>query len=77
MIDAFGRNEPLDRFIVAQLAGDLLPEATEDDVLATAFLRQHPTSNEGGLDEEEYRIRYSSDRASLVGTQLPCLPRMT
>lgn len=70
VIDAFARNEPFDDFLVAQIAGDLLPGASDDDVLATAFLRHAPTTEEGGIDEEEWRIQYAMDRASLVGGQL-------
>lgn len=69
VLDAFLANRPLDEMIVEQLAGDLLPEATDDQRLATAMLRLHPTTEEEGVDEE-YRFRYAADRATLVGTQL-------
>ncbi|MBN8611579.1 MAG: PSD1 domain-containing protein [Deltaproteobacteria bacterium] len=70
VIAQFLANRPLDEMIVAQVAGDLLPSATEEDVLATGFLRHHVTTGEGGVDPEERRFLHSMDRARLVGTQL-------
>ena len=70
VIRAFAANMPHDRFLVAQLAGDLLPEATRDDVLATAFLRLHRQTNEGGSTEEEFRSEYVADRVNTFGTAL-------
>src|SRR5690606_2823167 len=49
VIDAFAKNVPYDAFVTAQLAGDLLPDATLDDLVATGFLRCNPTSGENGL----------------------------
>jgi hypothetical protein len=63
-------NEPLDEMIVAQLAGDLLPDARPEDVLATHYLRLHPTTGEGGVDPEERRFQHSLHRARTVGNQL-------
>lgn len=70
VLASFKSNRPLDGFIVRQLAGDMLPDATEDDVLATGFLRMHPTTSEGGVDVEQWRFQHSMDRAHLVGNQL-------
>lgn len=69
LIARFLENAPLDEMIVAQLAGDLLPGATEDDVLATGLLRLHATTGEGGVDPAERRFLHAMDRARLVGTQ--------
>lgn len=66
VIDAFRRNRPFDEFIIAQLAGDQVG----DEPLGTTFLRLHPTIREGGIVDEEYKIRYAMDRATTVGTQL-------
>jgi len=70
VIRAFAANLPYDRFLTAQLAGDLLPEATRDDVLATAFLRLHRQTNEGGSTEEEFRSEYVADRVNTFGTAM-------
>ncbi len=70
VIARFLENRPLDDMIVAQLAGDLLPDAQTDDVLATGFLRLHPTTGEGGVDPEEQRFLAAMHRARTVGTQL-------
>ena len=68
VIDAFRKNMPYDAFITWQLAGDLLPNATRDQILATAFNRNHPVSAEGGIIDEEFRIKYVQDRINTVGT---------
>jgi len=68
VIQAFNENKPYDRFIVEQLAGDLLPEATLEQQLATSFNRHHGISNEGGAIDEELRIEYAADRVRTVGT---------
>ncbi len=68
VIDAFNRNLPIDQFIIEQLAGDLLPEATRDQKLATAFNRIHRKTNEGGSVPEEFRQDGISDRVHTVGT---------
>ncbi|HEX8310494.1 MAG TPA: DUF1549 domain-containing protein, partial [Chthoniobacteraceae bacterium] len=62
VIDAFNENKPYDRFITEQLAGDLLPEATLEQRLATGFSRNHVISSEGGIIDEEYRVEYVADR---------------
>ena len=59
---------PFDRFATWQLAGDLLPNATKEQRLATAFLRLGKRTNENGAIDEEYRVEYAVDRAVTVGT---------
>ncbi|MFZ9937552.1 MAG: DUF1553 domain-containing protein [Luteolibacter sp.] len=68
VIGAFNRNLPLDEFIIEQLAGDLLPEATREQKLATAFNRIHRKTNEGGSVPEEWRQEGVSDRVHTVAT---------
>ncbi|MBY0527919.1 MAG: PSD1 and planctomycete cytochrome C domain-containing protein [Gemmataceae bacterium] len=67
-IRAFNDNMPFDRFTVAQLAGDLLPNATHEQKLATAFLRNHMINGEGGRIAEENRVDYVMDMAETTGT---------
>ncbi len=62
VIEAFNSNLPFDQFTTEQLAGDLLPEATTDQQLATAFHRNTMTNDEGGTDDEEFRIAAIKDR---------------
>ncbi len=68
VIAAFNRNMPFDQFITWQLAGDLLPNATTEQRLATAFNRNHMQSQEGGIVSEEYRVEYVADRVDTFGT---------
>ena len=68
VISAFNRNLPFDRFVTWQLAGDLLPNATREQRLATAFNRQHLQNEEGGIVEEEFRVSYVVDRVNTFGT---------
>ncbi|MFM1873392.1 MAG: hypothetical protein RL398_2814, partial [Planctomycetota bacterium] len=62
VIDAFAADMPFDEFTIKQLAGDLLPNATDEDRLATAFHRQTMTNTEGGTDDEEFRVAAVVDR---------------
>jgi mono/diheme cytochrome c family protein len=62
VIDAFNRNLPYDRFTIEQLAGDLLPGATLEQRIATAFHRNTMTNTEGGTDDEEFRAAAVKDR---------------
>jgi hypothetical protein len=64
LIDAFNRDLTFDRFTEEQLAGDLLPGAAEDPVLATAFHRGTLRNDEGGTDDEEYRVAAVIDRVN-------------
>ena len=68
VIQAFNRNLPFDQFITWQVAGDLLPNATDEQILATAFNRLHQQESEGGSVEEEYRIEYVADRVQTFAT---------
>ena len=68
VIRAFKENLSYDQFIVWQLAGDLLPDATRDQKLATAFNRLHPQNVEGGSIPEEFRVEYVADRVHTYGT---------
>ena len=62
VIRAYNENMPFDQFTVEQLAGDLLPDSTRQQKIATGFLRNNATTDEGGLIEEEYRVEYVVDR---------------
>ncbi len=64
VIEAFDENMPYDEFIKYQLAGDLLPDATHESRLATAFHRNHQMTAEGGIVDEEYRVEYVVDRTN-------------
>ncbi len=68
VIDAFARNVPYDRFLTEQLAGDLLPDATLSQKVATGFSRNHVLTTEGGIVEEEYRVEYVADRVHTTAT---------
>lgn len=67
VIRAFNQNLRYDQFITDQLAGDLLPNPTKEQLIATAFNRIHPQNMEGGIVEEEYRVEYVVDRTSTTG----------
>ena len=68
VVSAFNRNQPFDRFTIEQFAGDLLPEATPEQRVATCFHRNHMTNGEGGRDPDESRIDYVIDRVNTMGT---------
>ena len=68
VIDAFNGNMPFDDFTVEQLAGDMLPNATRDQVVASGFNRNHRTTAEGGSVNEEFRVEYVADRAETTAT---------
>ncbi|MEY5061813.1 MAG: hypothetical protein RIS45_1734, partial [Planctomycetota bacterium] len=67
VIEAFRQNKPYDDFIVEQIAGDLLPNATTDQVIASGFNRNHVTTDEGGAINEEYLLEYAVDRVNTTG----------
>ncbi len=67
VVNALNRDLPYDRFIIDQLAGDLLPNATQDDIVATGFLRNSMINEEGGVDPEQFRMDAMFDRMDAVG----------
>ncbi len=77
VIRAFNRNLPFDQFTVQQIAGDLLPNPTDDQLIATAFNRNTQTNNEGGTNDEEFRNiaivdRVNTTMAVWMGTTMTC-----
>src|SRR5712692_8152513 len=68
VIDAFNKNMPFDRFTIEQLAGDLLPQATSEQKIATGFNRNHMINFEGGAIPEEYQTEYVVDRVETTST---------
>ncbi len=68
VVESFNANKPFDQFTLEQFAGDLLPNATPEQKLATCFHRNHMTNGEGGRDKEESRIDYVIDRVNTMGT---------
>jgi hypothetical protein len=77
VIHAFNRNMPYDQFLTWQIAGDMLPNATKEQILATGFFRNHKYTEEGGVVPEEYRIEYIIDKTKtyskgLIGLTAEC-----
>jgi len=68
VIDAYKTNMPFDKFTIEQIAGDLLPNATLPQKIATGFHRNHRTNAEGGIVEEEFRVEYVADRVETTAT---------
>ncbi len=68
VIQAFNENKPYDAFTVEQLAGDLLPGATQSQRIATGFVRNNMTNDEGGADPDEYLNKYVVDRVNTLGS---------
>jgi len=70
VLDAYRTNMPFDRFVIEQLAGDLIPNATLQQKVATGFNRNHVTTDEGGAISEEYLVEYAVDRATTTSSVL-------
>jgi hypothetical protein len=70
VIDALNRDLPYDQFIIEQLAGDLLPNATQDSQVATGFLRNSMINEEGGIDPEQFRMEAMFDRMDAIGKSM-------
>ena len=68
VVKALNQNLPFDQFVTWQIAGDLLPKPTDEQILATAFCRLHQQESEGGSVEEEYRVEYVADRVQTFAT---------
>ena len=68
VVNAFNKNMPFDQFSVEQLAGDLLPNATLDQKVASGFNRNNPTTHEGGVIDAEYEAIYAQDRTETMST---------
>lgn len=78
VIDAFNVDMPFDQFTIEQLAGDLLPDPTDTQLLATAFHRNTMSNDEGGTDDEEFRVAAVIDRVNTTfevwqGTTMSCV----
>ncbi len=78
LIKAFNEDKPYNKFLIEQIAGDLLPSATDDDYIATAFHRNTMTNDEGGTDNEEFRTSAVMDRVNTtwqatMGTTFACV----
>ncbi len=67
VVNAFNRDLPYDRFIIEQIAGDLLPRPTQDQLVATGFLRNSMINEEGGIDPEQFRMEAMFDRMDALG----------
>lgn len=78
LINAYNSDKPYDQFLIEQLAGDLLPHATDEQLIATAFHRNTMTNDEGGTENEEYRTAAVIDRVNstwegILGTSFACV----
>jgi hypothetical protein len=67
VINAFNRDMPYNQFVIEQIAGDLLPNATQDQKVATGFLRNSMVNEEGGIDPEQFRMEAMYDRIDAIG----------
>ncbi len=67
VVNALNRDLPYDQFVIEQLAGDLLPNPTQDQVVATGFLRNSMINEEGGVDPEQFRMEAMFDRMDAIG----------
>lgn len=78
LIEAFNADKPYNQFLTEQIAGDLLPDPTDDNLIATAFHRNTMTNDEGGTDNEEFRVASVIDRVNTtwevaMGTTFSCV----
>ncbi len=77
VIHAFNKNMPYDQFITWQIAGDMMPDANKEQILATGFFRNHKYTEEGGVIPEEYRVEYIVDKTKtfskgIIGLTVEC-----
>jgi len=70
VINAFNKDLPFNEFVIEQIAGDLLPNPTTDQLIATGFHRNTPSNYEGGIDFEQYRVEAVADRVATTGAAL-------
>src|SRR5436190_11310152 len=70
VIGALNRDLPYDQFVIEQIAGDLLPGATQDQIVATGFLRNSMINEEGGIDPEQFRMEALFDRMDAIGKSI-------
>ena len=70
VVNALNRDLPYDQFIIEQIAGDLLPNPTQDQRVATGFLRNSMINEEGGADPEQFRMEAMFDRMDAVGKSI-------
>src|SRR5262249_48812431 len=68
VLNSFAKNKPFDQFTIEQLAGDLLPNATRDQKIASAYNRLNRSSDEGGVQPKEYLAKYAADRVRTTST---------
>ena len=73
VIKTYNANLPYDEFLRDQIAGDLLPNPTPDQIIATAFNRNHALTTEGGSIDEEFRVEYAADRTNTLGAAVLAL----
>lgn len=78
LVKAFNQDKPYDKFLMEQMAGDLMPGSTDEQLIATAFHRNTMTNDEGGTDNEEFRTAAVIDRVNttwevLMGTTFACV----
>ncbi|MGL6075680.1 MAG: PSD1 and planctomycete cytochrome C domain-containing protein [Fimbriiglobus sp.] len=70
VVNAFNKDLPYDQFVTEQLAGDLLPNPTQDQITATGFLRNSMINEEGGIDPEQFRMEAMFDRMDAIGKSM-------
>src|SRR5438093_11611622 len=70
VVAALNRDLPYNQFVIEQIAGDLLPNATQDQIVATGFLRNSMINEEGGIDPEQFRMEAMFDRMDAIGKSI-------